>query len=123
MMKKARRKYDKSFKLEVVRRSLEETTIQALADELDIHPSVIGKWRKKFLDTEDQQVLFSGNGNESLTEEQKKIKQLQSALRDKDLELEILKKAISIFSKKDRVSTNSFKWIEPGILLKKCVKY
>jgi|AntRauTorcE11898_2_1112593.scaffolds.fasta_scaffold15821_1 transposase len=109
MMKKARRKYDKSFKLEVVRRSLEETTIQALADELDIHPSVIGKWRKKFLDTEDQQVLFSGNGNESLTEEQKKIKQLQSALRDKDLELEILKKAISIFSKKDRVSTNSFK--------------
>ena len=48
MMKKARRKYDKSFKLEVVRRSLEETTIQALADELDIHPSVIVNGVKSF---------------------------------------------------------------------------
>ena len=123
MMKKARRKYDKSFKLEVVRRSLEETTIKALADELDIHPSVIGKWRKQFLDTEDSQVLFSGNGNESLTPEQKEIKQLKSALKDKNLEVEILKKAISIFSEKDRVSINSFKWIESDILLKKCVKY
>jgi transposase len=109
MMKKIRRKYDKSFKLEVVRRSLEETTIKALADELDIHPSVIGKWRKQFLDTEDSQILFSGNGNESLTAEQKEIKQLQKALKDKNLEVEILKKAISIFSKKDRVSTSSFR--------------
>nr|MBS0036765.1 transposase [Saprospiraceae bacterium] len=109
MMKKTRRKFDKSFKLEVVRRSLEETTVKALADELDIHPAVISKWRKGFLDTEDQQVLFTGNGNESLTDEQRKIKELQSALKDKDLEVEILKKAISIFSKRDNISTNSYK--------------
>ena len=76
------------------------TTIKALADELDIHPSVIGKWCKQFLDTEDRQVLFSGNGNESLTPEQKQIKQLKTALKDKDLEVEILKKAISIFPRK-----------------------
>jgi hypothetical protein len=37
--------------------------------------------------------------------------------------LEILKKAIGIFSKKDRTSTGSSKWIEPGILLKECVSY
>lgn len=108
-MKKTRRKYDKNFKLEVVRRSLEQTTVNALADELDIHPSVISKWRKAFLDTEDQQALFTGNGNESLTDEQRKIKELQSALKDKDLEVEILKKAISIFSKKDGISTNLLK--------------
>ena len=104
MMKKTRRKYDKTFKLEVVKRSLEETTVKALSEELGIHIGLISRWRKQYLTTEEE-VLFPGNGNEALTEEQQQIKQLQAALKDKELELEILKKAIGIFSKKDRTST------------------
>ena len=108
-MKKTRRKYDKAFKLEVVKRSLEETTVKELAEELEIHPAVISRWRKQFLDAEDTQLLFPGQGVEALSEDQKRIKDLEAALKDKELELEILKKAIGIFSKKDRTSTGSSK--------------
>lgn len=107
MMKKSRRKFDKAFKLEVVRRSLEETTVKALSEELDIHVGVISRWRKQYLDVSNDQVVFPGQGNAMLTEEQKRINQLESALKDKELELEILKKAIGIFSKKGRTSTGS----------------
>ena len=105
MMKKTRRTYDKSFKLEVVKRSLEEVSVKELGEELGIHPAVISKWRKEFLDS-GEQLSFPGSGNELLSEEQEQIKRLSKELREKELELEILKKAIGIFSKKDRISTN-----------------
>lgn len=106
MMK--RRKFDKAFKLEVVKRSLGETTVKALSEELGINKSVIFRWRTAYLET-GEQLSFPGQGNESLSEEQKEIRNLKKALEEKELELEILKKAINIFSKKDRVSTNSYK--------------
>jgi len=105
---KKRRTFDKAFKLEVVKRSLEEITVKELSKELDIHPAVITRWRKQFLAT-GEELSFPGKGNESLTEEQKEIKRLKQALGDKELELEILKKAINIFSKKDGISTNSLR--------------
>ena len=108
-MKRERRTFDRSFKLEVVRRSLEQTTVKELSEELQIHKGVISRWRKEFLDSDEVKVLFPGKGVEALTDDEKRIKQLELALKDKDLELEILKKAISIFSKKDRISTNSLK--------------
>jgi transposase len=106
MMKKTRRTYDREFKLEVVRRSLEEMSVKDLGKELGINPAVISRWRKEFLDTEDQEIVFRGKGKEVLSEEEKEIKRLNKALKEKELELEILKKAIGIFSKKDKISTN-----------------
>ena len=104
-MKKTKRKFEKEFKLEVVRRSLEEISVKELAEELDIHPAVISRWRKEFLDT-GEQLSFPGKGKQILSEEETEIKRLGKALKDKELELEILRKAISIFSKKNRTSTN-----------------
>lgn len=101
---KRRRKYDKAFKMEVVKRSLEDISLQSLSDELGIHKNVISRWRKEYLDT-GEELSFPGNGNEVLSEEQKEIKDLKKALKEKELELEILKKAINIFSKKDRMFT------------------
>lgn len=106
MMKKKRRKYDKAFKLEVVKRSVDSTSIQELAEELGIHKGVISRWRKEYLDV-GEELVFSGQGVEALTPEQEEIKRLGKALKEKELELEILKKAISIFSKKGGISTNS----------------
>jgi len=106
MMKKTRRNYDQTFKLEVVKRSMGETSLKALAEELGINEGLISRWRKKFIDV-GEELSFPGKGNEALTDEQKEIKRLEAALKDKELELEILKKAISIFSRKDRISTNS----------------
>jgi len=106
MMKSKRRTYDKEFKLEVVKRSLGDITVKDLAEELDISPVLISKWRKQYIDS-GEQLSFPGRGNESLTEEQKENRRLKKALREKELELEILKKAISIFSKKGGINTNS----------------
>ena len=99
-MKKTRRKFEKSFKLEVVKRSLGTASVKELSEELDIQESVIRRWRKEFTDAGEAQS-FPGNGKEVLTEEQKEIRCLNKALKEKELELEILKKAIRIFSKKD----------------------
>ena len=104
-MKKTRRTFDKEFKLEVVRRSLEEVTVKELAEELEISAGVISRWRKELLDT-GEQLSFPGKGKQVLTEEQEEIKRLNKALKEKELELEILKKAIGIFSKKGRTSTS-----------------
>lgn len=105
MIMKTRRKFDKQFKLEVVRRSLEETDVKTLSKELGIHVGTLSRWRKEFLDSGNA-LSFPGNGKEFLTEEQKETKRLKKALAEKELELEILKKAISIFSKRDRTSIN-----------------
>lgn len=106
MMKSKRRTYDKEFKLEVVKRSLGDITVKDLAEELGINSVLISKWRKQYIDS-GEQLSFPGRGNESLTEEQKENRRLKKALREKELELEILKKAISIFSKKGGINTNS----------------
>lgn len=105
-MKKTRRKFDKAFKLEVVKRSLGEISVKDLSIELDINVVTISRWRKEFIDS-GEELSFPGNGIEAKTDEQKEIDRLNAALKEKELELEILKKAISIFSKKDRINTNS----------------
>lgn len=101
---KRRRTFDKAFKLEVVKRSLGDISLAELSEELGIHPGQISNWRKKYLD-QGEELSFPGNGNEVLTEDQKENKRLRKALKEKELELEILKKAINIFSKKDSIST------------------
>ena len=45
---------------------------------------------------------FPGNGYLKLTVEQEKIRELEKKLKDAELERDILKKAISIFSKSGR---------------------
>lgn len=101
---KMRRTYDKAFKLEVVQRSLGEETVKSLSEELGIHINLITKWRKQFLDA--GELSFPGNGRSSLTEEEKRIQALEKELAEARLETEILKKAITIFSKKDRRNTS-----------------
>ncbi len=102
---KRRRKFDKTFKLEVVKRSLEDCSIKELSEELGIHPGLISRWRTQYMSIEED-IVFPGNGVEALSPEQKEIRDLKKSLKEKELELEILKKAIGIFSKKDRISTN-----------------
>jgi len=104
-MKKIRRTFDKEFKLEVVKRSLGEVSVKELSEELGIHVGVISRWRNKFLDS-GEVLSFPGKGKVALSPEDSENRWLKKALREKELELEILKKAISIFSKKDRISTD-----------------
>ncbi len=79
--------------------------ISALAVELDLRPELIYRWRREALANLD--ASFPGHGNKTMTEEQKEISRLKKELRDAQLERDILKKAVSIFSKSDGKYSNS----------------
>jgi len=79
--------------------------ISALAAELDLRADLIYRWRREAL--ANLGASFPGQGNKTMTEEQKEIARLKKELRDAQLERDILKKAVSIFSKSDGKYSNS----------------
>lgn len=97
---KTRKKYDRAFKERAVQLSKERKNLSDLARELGIFPSQLYKWRKE--EEEFGEGSFPGNGNLKQTPEQERINTLEKRLRDTELERDILKKAIGIFSKSDR---------------------
>ena len=101
-MSTKRTKYSRDFKLRAIELSYERESISDLAHELEIRPALLYRWRAEFRQGGDRS--FPGEGKVSLSEEELRIKELEKALKNKELELEILKKAIGIFSKKDSKS-------------------
>lgn len=95
-----KRHYSNDFKLEAVRLSYKRDNIKELANELGVQVQRIYKWRA------------ANKVTSSLTEASKKqedsleVKQLRKALKETQLELEILKKAVHVFSKSDGKSIN-----------------
>jgi transposase len=102
---KKRRKFDREFKQMVIELSNNRGDLTALAAELDIRIDLIYRWRREAM--VHQASSFPGQGNKILTEEQKEIIKLKKELRDAQLERDILKKAVSIFSKSDGKYSNS----------------
>lgn len=98
-MKRVKRNYSNEFKQEAVRLSYQRDNIKELAIELGIDVSRIYKWRTSSkLNTTD---------TTSVKKDNEEIKRLKKALKDSQLELEILKKAVHIFSKSDGKSIHS----------------
>jgi len=95
-----RRKYDRSFKERAVEMSYERDNIKTLASELGITAERIYKWRREYADH--GVASFPGHGVERLSDEGRQLKEVQKKLRNAEMELEILKKAIAVFSKIDR---------------------
>jgi transposase len=102
---KKRRTFDREFKQMVIELSNNREDFTALASELDIRAELIYRWRREA--EAHQGASFPGQGNKIQTEEQKEIARLKKELRDAQLERDILKKAVSIFSKNDGKYTNS----------------
>lgn len=101
-----RRKFTKEQKLEIVKESMEEgVSIEALAQQYKIHPNSIYKWRREYLHYED--ASFPGNGNKLMSSEEQEIARLKKLLKEAELEKEILKKALGIFSSPDRKNSLS----------------
>ena len=92
--------YDKSFKERAVKLSYQRGSLLSAAKELGISDSTLGKWRKDY--EEYGNNSFPGRGNERLTDDQRRIKELEKQLKDRELDLEILKKAVSFFSRADK---------------------
>jgi len=102
---KKRRKYDREYKQMVVELANAREDISALAAELDLRIDLIYRWRREAL--ANLGASFPGQGNKTMTEEQKEIARLKKELRDAQLERDILKKAVSIFSRNDGKYSNS----------------
>ena len=98
-----KRVYSSEFKKNAVELSYQRSNIKELADELGIDVQRIYKWRKGATDDKCSNLKTPHESSISLSEHKK----LQKELKEKELELEILKKAIHIFSKKDGNIINS----------------
>jgi len=91
-----RKKYTKNFKKEAVSLVLEKgLTRHAVERQLGLGAGVVHRWVKEFQQSPDH--CFPGNGN--LNEHEMELVQLKRKNKLLERELEILKKAVAIFSK------------------------
>lgn len=98
MNEQNRRRYDAEFKRNAIALAEEHgRSISEVEESLGISPGLIYKWKKQL--AAKGTLAFPGNGLEALTPEQKKIQDLEKKLRDAEIERDILKKAVAIFSK------------------------
>ena len=104
-MNKERRYYDKEFKRMAIELVESGKSTTEVANDLGIKPDLVRRWRREY--ERYQSGSFSGKGNMNLSPEQKEILELKKALRESNLERDILKKAVSIFSKSDGKSIGS----------------
>jgi len=104
-MKETRKKYSREFKQKAVELSSVRGNAQEIARELGIGADLIYRWRREI--GVNPSLAFGGNGKKQLTEEQRELALLRKKLADVEMERDILKKAVSIFSVSDRKYTGS----------------
>jgi transposase len=93
---KSRRKYDASFKQEVVGMIAAGRTVPEISRSLGIGENIIYRWRKQALgSTEQAAAPTTAPSQVSLSEHLA----LQKRLRELEMERDILKKALGIFSR------------------------
>ena len=91
-----RRKFTREFKLGVVKSILDgEMSLNQASRELDIRRNVLQRWMAAY--RADPENAFPGSGQ--LKPDDEEIARLRRELRQAQLERDILKKAIAIFSK------------------------
>lgn len=95
-MGKPHRKYTEEFKLEALQLlANSEKSMSAIEQDLGITQGLLSKWRRKYQVNEETQGLELSD----LTVSEAEIKRLRRELAIVREEREILKKAVSIFSK------------------------
>lgn len=98
-MNKERRTFTREFKLNAVELSYSRPNVVGLSNELQIRPELLYRWRSEFASY--QGKSFPGNGKQKMTEGETEIARLKKDLAEMRMEGDILKKAVSIFSKND----------------------
>lgn len=102
-MRSTPKHYTLEFKQKAVELSYARGNVRQVCEDLDIFPSVLYRWRKEL--NKYGKNSFPGRGKSKMTDEEKEIARLKRALKEAELERDILKKAISIFSKSDKKNT------------------
>ncbi len=84
-----RRRYDPDFNRNAVRLTEEPgRTVIEVADNLGISKDLLEKWRREL--RLKQGIAYPGHGREALTEQDKRIKELEKKLKDAEMERDIL---------------------------------
>jgi transposase len=99
-----RKTYDKEFKVMICELLLSGQSAKTVAEEYGVDVSTVRKWKKLYKSNKEP---FTGSGKPSLSPEEKEIRELKKRLKESEMEREILKKAVAIFSVKDRKSMGS----------------
>lgn len=94
---KTRRQYDEEFKKMAVDLSIAKGSLKTTADELGITPQILTRWRRE----RSSPQAVSLNGRTGQSQEQQEILRLKKQLKQAELERDILKKAVGIFSRSD----------------------
>ena len=89
--------YEKNFKVMIVELLNSGRPIKEISEEYQLNDSMLRRWKREY---------SSNSGDFSkkkeLSEEEKELNLLRKQLKEVTLERDILKKAVSIFSKNDR---------------------
>ena len=98
-MDSKKRQFTQEFKKEAVEYSLSSgKTVEEVARDLGVSPHNLTRWRKEY--RKRGELAFPGHGKENLTPQEEKVRRLQKDLQDTQIERDILKKALAIFTKK-----------------------
>ena len=92
-----KRKYDNDFKVMLVELLRSGMTAKDLSSEYSINSGIIRRWKREF---ESKSGDFSKK--RAVSSEELELKALKKELRNVTMERDILKKAVSIFSKSDQ---------------------
>ena len=83
--------------------SLAKDSLKTTAEELGITPQILTRWRRERISTQ----KANASGRVGASQEQQEILRLKKELKQAELERDILKKAVSIFSRSDGTFFNS----------------
>jgi transposase len=92
-------KYEKEFKVMISDLYLSGRKTQELSKEYNLNANMILRWVQEYKQSTGS---FPGKGNAILTDQEKELVQLRKQLADVQMERDILKKAVGIFSKSDK---------------------
>ena len=96
--KQIRRSYSNEFKRNVV--ALSEhlgRQVSEVTEKLGTTEQILTRWRREH--RRRREWSFPGNGRQAFNKEQTRIRELEKQLRDVEMERNILKKAVGIFSR------------------------
>jgi transposase len=99
-MKQVRTRYDKGFKLKAVELSNERGSVQQVAEELGINVETLRLWKHAWKDG--KLTVEAASRDKPKSKEEMELARLRKELYEVTQERDILKKAVTIFSKSGR---------------------
>ena len=98
-MGEVNRYFSSEFKINAVQLVTEKKlSVRKVAEKLDIHPNLLSIWKGKYL--KEGKKAFSGRGR--ISPEKAELRKLRKELEKVKEERDILKKALTVFSKPKR---------------------